>query len=72
MSSASTHSAYTRGTKVLQHPNHNGVQIFWSFATLKISILLFRMLEDRNMLKFELNAREFMDDFNNDGSFMIS
>ena len=30
-------SKYTRGTKVLQHPNHNGVKIFWSFGNMKIS-----------------------------------
>ena len=40
-------SIYTRGTKVLQHPNHNGAQIFLSFATLKIIIPLSRMLKNK-------------------------
>ena len=26
----------TLGGKVLQHPNYNGVQMFWNFTTLKV------------------------------------
>ena len=63
---------YTRWTKVLQHPNHNGVQIFWNFTTSKISIPLLGMLNDKNVLNLESNARKFMKDFNNDRTVMIS
>ena len=63
---------YTKGTKVLQHPNHNGVQIFWSFAILKISIQLLPMVEDKHMLYLESNARKFIEEFNNHWTAMIS
>ena len=48
---------YARGTDVLQHPNHNGVQIFWSFTTLKNSIQLLRMLDNKSMLHLQSNHR---------------
>ena len=41
------------GTKVLQHSSHNNIQIFWSFAILKISIQLLPMLKDKNMPDLE-------------------
>ena len=63
---------YTRGTKVLQHPNHNGVQIFWTSTILMISIQLLPMLEDKNMLNLESEARRFIKEFNDDRTAMIS
>ena len=41
----------------LQHPIHNGVQVFWSFTIFKISIQLISMLEDKNMLNLESSIR---------------
>ena len=63
---------YTRVKKVLQHPNHNGVHIVWSFATLKIIIQLSHMLKNKNILHLKSNAQKFIEDFNNDRTAMIS